>query len=165
MIISILDNQAALVGTISALGTDAPVEFTNAEWTLMEKVKRVLKPFKEATEILSHRDASISMAIPIVATIMDGLDDESRDDHGVLGMMRDLRECMEDRFSNMEDMNCYTAATLLDAKFKDNMFQNPETLERTKTLLVDKIVESLQKGSQVKKLALLAPPAVSVMSH
>ena len=167
MIESILDQRTALVGTFDALGDDAPVEFTNTEWTTMGKVKRVLKPFKEATEILSHRDASISMAIPVVTTIMAGLEEESTDDRGVLGMKRDLTKYMRERFSNMEEKDYYSASTLLDAKFKKNMFRNPDTLERTKTLLVDKIVEALQTASQVtnhRKMCVIVG-VMSAMSH
>ena len=155
MINSLLGSEKALVNTLSSLATNAPVEFSNAEWGTMRKITTVLKPFKEATEILSHRDASISMAIPIVTTILSDLETESREDHGVLTMKRDLAKYMKERFDNMEGENYYSAATLLDAKFKKNMFRDPDTFERTKTLLLDKILESLRTASQVNKSTLL----------
>ena len=68
---------------------------------------------------------------------------------------------------HMEEKDYYSASTLLDAKFKKNMFRNPDTLERTKTLLVDKIVEALQTASQVtnhRKMNVIVG-VMSAMSH
>ena len=124
-----------------------PVELTTQDWKLMEKVVRVLKPFKEATLILSKKDASISAAIPITTLIMTSLEEEDpKDDRGVLGMKRALLRNMETRFAHLETQFHYTAATLLDSKYKHYFFRDPETYERTKDYIVERIVCDLKSA-------------------
>ena len=138
--------KSPLVQTL--INIDAPVEFSNQDWQIMDKIIEVLRPFKEATEMLSHRDACISMTIPIVTAIMKSLDTSSAD-QGVKTMKKDLKESMDRRFVDIEDKFYYSAATLLDAKFKKNLFRDPFSIERTKNMLLDKMVQSLQRESQV----------------
>ena len=64
----------------------------------MRKVLGILKPFEEATQWLQRHDASISMAIPIITTIIQSLDEETADDHGVLTMKKLLKKGMLNRF-------------------------------------------------------------------
>ena len=132
--------------TISRVST--PVEITKKDWDLIELVIGVLKPFKDATEMLSHRDASISMTIPIVTAIIDGLKTTAAD-QGVKTMKRDLKRSMEDRFYGIEDKFNYSASTLLDAKFKKTLFRDPIAVERTKDFLLDRMVHMLQKEKEV----------------
>lgn len=136
----------AVVNTLQHM-ENPPTEFTHADVKLMEKVVRVLKPFKEATLMLSKKDASISAAIPVTTLIITSLAKENpRDDRGVLGMKRGLRDNMETRFSGLEVQFHYSAATLLDSKFKHYFYRDPSTTERTRTYLVDKIVNDLKSG-------------------
>ena len=72
--------KPALIQTLS--NVDAPVEITQSDWKLTEKVLTVLKLFHDSTKKLSAYDASISMVIPVVTTIMKGLN-VSDADHGV----------------------------------------------------------------------------------
>ena len=118
----------------------------------MEKIVGVLKPFVDATEMLSSRDASISMAIPFVTSIMTSLDVIGADT-GVKTMKRKLKEAMEERFAGMEGNDHYAVATLLDCKYKKHFFRDPSTLDRAKNVIVDKIVQALQMDmtTEVKK--------------
>ena len=143
--------KPALVQTLSNV-PDAPIELTNQDWKLIKKVIRVLKPFKEATEWLSHHDASISMVIPIVTTITVSLEEEDpEDDHGVLGMKRGLKAAMATRFDGIENKEYYAMASLLDTKFKRHFFMEETTFDRTKASLVNQLVQALrgQPGAQV----------------
>ena len=71
---------------------------TRQDWDKLLQVVQVLKPFKEATEMLSRYDASISMGIPIVSLIIKSLELENRaEETGVLGMKRALKEAMKKR--------------------------------------------------------------------
>ena len=136
------DLQEPLVQTLSKVNTG--VEFRLRDWDLIKLVVGVLKPFKDATEMLSHRDASISMAIPIVTTIMKGLETTAAD-QGVKTMKRDLQKSMEERFAGIEEIFDFSASTLLDAKFKKTLFRDPNAVERTKNFLLDKMVLMLQR--------------------
>ena len=89
----------ALVQTLS--NVDAPVEITKSDWELIKKVLKVLKPFQDATKMLSEHDASVSMAIPIITTIMKALE-VSDEDQGVKTMKRALMRNMSIRFATFE---------------------------------------------------------------
>ena len=136
--------EPALVQTLHNVD-NAPSELTSQEWALLRKVLRVLKPFKEATEMLSRHDASISMVIPIVTMIIEDLETEdSRDDHGVLTMKRALKKGMETRFAAIEKTDHYIVSTLLDSKFKLFFYRDPDALDKAKTILMDQLVEFLR---------------------
>ena len=122
--------------------------FSDSEWNLMRKVITVLQPFKEATLDLSKRDASISMCIPTVTTIMNGLE-EHHDDFGVRTMKRSMWNNMGERFSNMEFNRHYTIATLLDSKYKGCFYRYPMTLINAKEYLIDEVAQLLREENEV----------------
>ena len=97
----------------------------------MSKILTVLKPFKDATKELSNHDASISMAIPIVTSIMRSLN-LSTTDYGVRGMKICLMENMGRRFAGIEDNNNCAVATLLDCKYKKYFYRDSSTFERVR---------------------------------
>ena len=135
--------KPAIVHTL--LSHDAPVEFSNADWQLMEKLVKVLRPFVDATEMLSTLDASISMAIPCVTSIIMAME-VSDEDQGVKTMKKDLKKAMEKRFAAMEGNDDYAVATLLDSKYKKHFFRSTDTTERAKNVVVDKLFESLRNA-------------------
>ena len=141
--------KPSIVQTLSNIESD-PVEFSNADWKLIEKVLLVLKPFQDATKTLSYHDASISLVIPIITGIMKSLDVTS-DDHGVRGMKRALVENMGRRFVGVEDDDNCAIATLLDCKYKKYFYRDSGTFERVKEVLIDLLVEELrsEEDSQV----------------
>ena len=49
------------------------IEFTSRDFELMRKVTMILRFYHEATQMLSEDDCSVSMSIPIVATISKAL--------------------------------------------------------------------------------------------
>ena len=89
---------------------DPPVDFTAADWKKMNQIINVLQIFKDATVTLSHRDASISMVIPIVTSIISDLEEETDQDVGVKGMKRDLKKAMETRFAGKDLIKCFILA-------------------------------------------------------
>ena len=94
MLVSIQVNKTAVVNTIPNLD-DPPVEFSALDWKKVDQVIHVLQIFKDATLKLSCHDASISMGIPIITSIIEDLGEETAQDVGVLGMKRELKKAME----------------------------------------------------------------------
>ena len=154
MIESYVYLQPALIQTLSNY-EDVSIDFSRAEWELMKKVVRVLKPFQEATVMLSCSDASISQVIPFVTTITESLAEETNDDVGVLGMKRDLKKAMDTRFKDVESLEHYTISTLLDAKYKGCFFQKPDTLAVTKELLTDVLVNLLKENGAPNEVIII----------
>ena len=151
MINSYVELKPALVQTLANL-EDVDTEFNNQEWQLMEKIQRTLQPLEEATRLLSKFEASISMVIPLVTTILKSLED-TREDRGVLTWRRDLRENIKTRFSSIESNTHYTAATLLDSRYKHYLFRNPITYPQTKEYIVERMARSLtQEFHQVNTM-------------
>ena len=75
----------------------------------------VLAPFEEATRDLSNHDASISMTIPTITTIIESLE-VGDEDHGVKGLKRSLKASMEARFCAVEAYEHFTIASFLDVR-------------------------------------------------
>ena len=145
----------AIVQTLNTV--ECPVEFTSEDKKLIKKVVQVLKPFEEATKMLSDHDASISMVIPIVTMILRSLEINAKDDFGVIGMKRSLKYGMnqDNRFGGIESKIHYALATLLDAKWKRHFFRDPNTLGWIKNVAVDKIVESLIQDADTEVLFIM----------
>ena len=125
------------------------IEFTQKDWDLMELVVNVLKPFKDATLMLQHRDASISMCIPFVTGIITGLEVVNAD-RGVMTLKRALKQNMEERFSNIEYNRHFTISTLLDSKYKSCFYREPDTFTQAKEYLTEELIELLQQDTSTQ---------------
>ena len=117
------------------------VQNTTVNWILMERVVAVLSPFKEVTDMLSKRDASISQVIPM-ATILSKTLEKSNNDKGVRKMKDDVREGIRLRFSEKENLDHFAVATILDPRYKDRFF----TRSASKTGAVENLL-ALLKGA------------------
>ena len=115
------------------------VEFTAQDFQLMKKLVRVLKPFADATKILSYNDSSISMVIPIVFTIKLGLKTKEKDDFGVITLKKALLKNLETRLGHLEEREEYFLATYLDPRFKWYFFSKSDTREKCKRIILSKL--------------------------
>ena len=91
---------------------------TNAEWELVERVVKILKPFYAATVELSSDDACVSVIIPLLAMLHGKLESTSAD-RGLLQMKAALRDSVTRRFAQLKSSITVVAATVLDPRFKD----------------------------------------------
>ena len=134
-----LELKPAIISSIACVEADLD-PLTKENWTYLQKTKDVLQIFKESTELLSTKKASISQAIFIVRLIMEKLS-VTLQDHGVKQLKRALKDGMEQRFSGMEDLEMYALATFLDPRYKGFMFRDPEKANIAK----EKVAEKLEK--------------------
>ena len=118
------------------------IEFTSKDFELMRKVTMIIRFFHEATQMLSEDDCSVSMSIPIVATIQKALQVHSSDT-GVKTLKRGLHESMTQRFGDMETIPEYSVATFLDPRYKHFYFQNTSTLEEVTEIIVTEVSSKL----------------------
>ena len=146
----IIKVEPALISTIHKFEKVTPLN--KSDFVLMKRVVKVLKFFKEATEMLSKSDASISQCIPIITTIMDSLKDENtRDDHGVKTFKKDLLAAMYKRFGQYERNENYFMATFLDPRYRRWMFRSLSTMQNAKALLIKKLQEKLESNDSKPK--------------
>ena len=64
----------------------------------IEKVCKILTFFEQATKMMSEGDASISLSIPVVTTIMVSSNNKKGQDLGVIQLKNDLSDAMDRRF-------------------------------------------------------------------
>ena len=125
------------------------VHMYNSDWELMDKVVKVLRVFKEATEMLSSSQASISQIIPLVTIIRESLK-RGREDQGVITLKLKLSNSLERRFGHKEFDSRYALATLLDPRYKKNFFQGKQARESAVSSLMEELKRLVREGSAVE---------------
>ena len=143
----LVDLEQALVLTMRKFYDQIEVEFTAQDWSLMKKIVKVLKPFEQATKILSYSDASISMVIPIIFTIRLGLETRQKDEIGVITLKKNLLKNLQNRQGFLEDREEYYLATYLDPRFKWYFFTKHDTRQKCKTKILSKLKEKLSTSN------------------
>lgn len=128
------------------------VRFYSADWDLMNKLVTVLKIFKEATEMLSSSEASISQIIPIVVLINESLK-TSNADHGVKNLKTKLQTALLLRFKYKENDRKYSRATLLDPRYKKSFFLSKEAKEVAVNGLLNELKETVKDETGADRLA------------
>ncbi|XP_072569011.1 zinc finger BED domain-containing protein 4-like [Paramormyrops kingsleyae] len=140
MVQSLLEQKRALCAYI-ADHDDLPSTLTANQWALMEKTSIVLAPFEELTRKVSSSTASTADVIPAVTVLRRLLAREGDEDTGIKTMKRTLLQALERRFITLEDKPLYTYSTLLDPRYKDRYFTNPDTAKYAKEALLKELQE------------------------
>ena len=138
-----LERMALLKPALAAIlledETGLGVDISKSEWELLEKVVKALKPFDDATKILSFAKACISDFIPVVTTIIRNL--ETGNEFGVKAFKKNLKGAMETRFCDAESNEHLAVATFIDPRYKNCFFRNEETLLFVKEILIRRLIE------------------------
>jgi hypothetical protein len=87
------------------------------QWSLLEKLLKLLQDFYDVTEQLSHASACISEVIPVVYMLTESLDSVTSDDQGVKTFKAKPLSSVKKRMSKYETMEQYSVATLLDQRY------------------------------------------------
>ena len=98
-----------------------PKELRAQQWTLAEKIVKMLVVFDEATREASGDYASSAIIIPIINTLKVALSTDE-DDSGVMRMKRGILTSLEDRYSNVKQNPLCAIHTVLDPRFKAAIF-------------------------------------------
>ena len=114
---------------ITAANTEChpPVELQTQQWTLAEKVVKLLKVFEEATREVSGDYSSASVIIPIINTLKKNITQE--EDRGIMAMKRGMLRSLADRYGNIEQEPLCILTTVLDPRFKLKGFSSASMLE------------------------------------
>ena len=124
-------------------------DFGKNDWELLEKVVKSLKPFEDATKMLSNSQACISSFIPVITSIIMNL--ESGQEHGVKTYRKNLKTSMEKRFANVEDEKVLVVSAFLDPRYKDCYFRNPETVNFAKEIIM-KELQNLSENAEIESV-------------
>lgn len=125
----------------------APAELRAQQWTLAEKVVKLLLVFEEATREASGDYASCAIIIPIINTLKRALltDEE---DHGIMGMKRAMMKSLEDRYGSVEENPLCAMATVLDPRFKLRVFSSAGSAAHARMLLTTECEQVLLSISE-----------------
>ena len=77
-----------------------PVELQTQQWTLAEKVVKLLKVFEEATHEVSGDYSRASVIIPIINTLKKTITQEE-EDRGIMAMKGGMLRSLADRYGNI----------------------------------------------------------------
>lgn len=116
---------------------------SSVQWQLMSKVIALLAPMEELTRQVCLGNSCASIIIPAVSTLIRCYTKDS-DDSGVQTMKNELKEQIESRFSQIENNEILSVATLLDPRFKDRYFQNGAAKEAAKATVMRLLQERQQ---------------------
>lgn len=132
MLDRLLENRRAVV----LYSTETPIPtLSSNEWSLMEKVLRLLQPFAEYTKLMSKDNSCISEVIPAITVLKKFLSkDDGEKTAGVRTMRDELRTTLEKRFETTFVDNNYVLATMVDPRFKTKFGRN-----YGRTALVDEL--------------------------
>ena len=123
------------------------VKFTGNDWKLMEKVVKVLGPFKEATLKLSSASSCISQSIPIITSLLHTLKPSDMiTDLGVKDLKKRLRDNLNRRLEFLESSEIHNLATLLDPRYRNCFFTSNDAKELAEKKLVEKLKTELLSG-------------------
>ncbi|XP_056116949.1 E3 SUMO-protein ligase ZBED1-like [Rhinichthys klamathensis goyatoka] len=95
------------------------LELTTSEWTLMEQVRAVLKPFKVATEALStDRFPTASAVLPLKYVLLSHLQPSTGDPAALKEMKTKIKTDLYNRYSQDKDaFKLLNTASYLDPRF------------------------------------------------
>ena len=131
------------------------VKFTSNDWKLMEKVVKVLGPFKEATLKLSSASSCISQSIPIITSLLHTLKPSNMiTDFGVKDLKRRLRDNLNRRLEFLETSEIHSLATLLDPRYRNCFFTSNDAKEQAERKLIEKLKFELLSGPMSRQNSL-----------
>ncbi|XP_063068811.1 E3 SUMO-protein ligase ZBED1-like [Engraulis encrasicolus] len=128
MICRAADQQAAVAAVIIERKL-SKLELSSVEWTLMEKVKDVLRPFKVATEALSTDNfPTASAVLPLQYILLTQLQPSADDPAAVRDMKTLMSSDLQQRYDTDEDaFLILNTASFLDPRFHRLVHLDPES--------------------------------------
>jgi hypothetical protein len=131
--------------------SEAVSNLTPVQWTLLEGVVHLLRPFEEITRNMSSETACISLVIPTVKAISAHLEKDDTHQTSVRLMRTQLLASLKRRLGALQEDSLYSVATLLDPRFKLRCF-NTEAAKKKAVNSLTAAAEQINPASEV------APP-------
>ena len=156
--------QKRAISVASTECTSAPTEIRAQQWTLAEKVAKLLVLFVEATREASGDYSSCAIIIPIINTLkLALLTDE--EDQGIMTMERAMMKSLEDRYSKVEENPLCAIATVLDPRFKLRVFSSAGRAANARMLVTTECEKVIASISHSEKESLQNVPELSLINH
>ncbi|XP_076298600.1 E3 SUMO-protein ligase ZBED1-like [Lasioglossum baleicum] len=102
---------------------NTPDNLSTDEWNFLKCVNSILEPLKDATEIMSgERYPTISQYFPMYYALMNVLQVQTEENSLIVDISNKVRNALKERFQPIEQDTLYICATVLDPRYKDQMF-------------------------------------------
>ncbi|GBP11406.1 hypothetical protein EVAR_92917_1 [Eumeta japonica] len=112
----------------------------------IDKVITLLRPFEEVTKELSAADVSVSLLIPLIATLERILNDFDSTDELIGDTTAVLKQELFNKFSFLENEVLFITATFIDPRYKVKFFKKTLTKERVICHILE-LLEDSQTGA------------------
>ncbi|KAH7974316.1 hypothetical protein HPB49_014013 [Dermacentor silvarum] len=111
---------------------------------VLSEVKDLLKPLEEATLMVSKgRSVTLSDVIPMVYGLKQGIHSFQPSHPVTLKLQQKLLSEVNTRFSGIEYLRPYAAATILDPRYKKYVFEHPQAVAMIVRYLSGKVAEKV----------------------
>lgn len=114
MLQSLLEQKCAL--GLYATEYELPAVLSTNQWSLIENVLSIHKPFEELTKTISSSSATAAVVIPEITALKRLLGRAADTDRGVGTAKATLLEVVQRRFADIKKNPLYTVATAVDPR-------------------------------------------------
>lgn len=113
---------------------------TNDEWTELDQILKLLKPFREITnEMIADKYVSASKIIPIVNRLKQVIHETPECYHLVKKLIQRLDREMNEQFNGIENNTILAMCTILDPRYKTKTFLTKKAADMAKLNLVTEV--------------------------
>ncbi|XP_045781582.1 zinc finger BED domain-containing protein 4-like [Maniola jurtina] len=140
-----LENQ--ICATVAVLKKDLPL-LTLEEWTVFHELCKVLKPFDEATKAMSGEDyMTASTIIVMTRCLKESCDQLLLEGFTVTtnNIITVLRTGLDKRFEGVERSGTFSICTLLDPRYKTNVFSDTSEAAKAKKVLEEILATDIRR--------------------
>ena len=116
---SILSRVEEQKQALMTFATESNMEtvLSPSQWRLLSKVVQVLGVFKEATLLISNKNAMLSEVLPMIKSLKKAIQSScDSDDNGVRNLKRKLLDSLEHRFAEHTQDDKLLLATAVDPR-------------------------------------------------
>ncbi|XP_049524044.1 zinc finger BED domain-containing protein 4-like [Dermacentor silvarum] len=128
------------------------------QFDVLSEVKDLLKPLEEATLMVSKgRSVTLNDVIPMVYGLKQGIHSFQPSHPVTLNLQQKLLSEVNTRFSGIEYLRPYAAATILDPRYKKYVFEHPQAVAMIVRYLSGKVAEKVGAAGRALEEDLARP--------
>ena len=130
--------------------TNCSIELTMVQWTTIDHIVAMLRPFEEFSREFERADVSVSLVIPAIRLLRQHVSQPLTEGENATSMeiRMNLQSSLNTRFSGMETWKLHSMPTLLDPRFKSKGFSSALHAEIAKSLVLQELKEMYKSDSQ-----------------
>ncbi|CAD6216246.1 GSCOCG00012873001-RA-CDS [Cotesia congregata] len=127
--------------SVTSLEAQRKLSLRSRDWTYLEHIARILKPFNVATKLMnSETNSTIGMVRPIIRSIISNfLQVDDQDSESISQLKEAFEEQLQNRFLKEQSPELFGIACFLDPRYKDLKEESVEYRSDMKKRVLDLI--------------------------